>query len=131
MLLSLGRAPLVNELLLAIVLTLSYFLIFNHVYDKLTLLSIRRVYRGAKQHPMLGSNSVNITDLGVERNTDNFHDYFDWNTFEKISEDDEYFFLYVSDVFVIILKKKSTNLNVEEENYHQYIKEQMRKVNGG
>ncbi len=80
---------------------------------------------------MLGSNSVNITDLGVERNTDNFHDYFDWNTFEKISEDDEYFFLYVSDVFVIILKKKSTNLNVEEENYHQYIKEQMRKVNGG
>ncbi|QTN00663.1 hypothetical protein ERJ70_16025 [Sediminibacillus dalangtanensis] len=132
MLLSLGRAPLTSELLLTVVLTLSYFLVFSPVYDKLTLLSIKRMYRKTKRHPMLGAYRVVISDNGLERSTDNFHDHYQWSDFEKITEDDHHFFLYLSDVFAIIIKKESDNLSLDEEkNYHHYIKERMRMVNGG
>ncbi|QTN01135.1 hypothetical protein ERJ70_18690 [Sediminibacillus dalangtanensis] len=115
MLISLGRPPFLSEGILAIILTVVFFLIFNPLYDWLTLLSIKRIYKKSKPSPLLGQHKVTISKSGIERETDNFKDHYSWEDVERIGEDSEHFFLYVSDIFAIILKKETINLSTEEK----------------
>ncbi|WP_371068854.1 YcxB family protein [Sediminibacillus sp. JSM 1682029] len=127
----LGRFPLMIEALLAFAIACSVSLSFSPFYDWFTMFHVKRLYKKAK--PVhLGDYEVVITDSGIERTTDNFHDRYSWDEFERVGEDEHHFFLYVSELFAVILKKEPSNLSVaEREEYQRYIREKVNWMNQG
>ncbi|SDM43744.1 YcxB family protein [Sediminibacillus halophilus] len=68
--------------------------------------------------------------LALKEHTDNFHHRYSWDEFERFGEDEHHFFLYVSEIFAIILKKEPSNLSaVERGEYQGYLREKIHKIN--
>ncbi|SHN10626.1 hypothetical protein SAMN05216179_1919 [Gracilibacillus kekensis] len=105
-----------------ILVSFLFFYFFPRFFRWAILLIFRKVYRKNKPVGILGPQTITIKEDGLERIIKNKQDFFNWEQFVKLRSDEHRYFLYLSDVQAVILKKKTTNLNDEEtEQYHKLI----------
>lgn len=86
-------------------------------YKYITVKSIEdQAKKIAKKHPNLINNECTLTvsDNGLLREFNNTTSQLKWEEIKFVSEDDERYFLYMSDIHIIVLNKSPYNMTKEE-----------------
>lgn len=81
-----------------------------------------------KQHKnKLGDFTLNLSEEGFTKESRNLTEKIQWDDLKQLKEDGERYFLYLTDLHAITIKKEPENMNTEEmKAYQEFIK---RKVN--
>ncbi|KNE19381.1 YcxB family protein [Virgibacillus pantothenticus] len=75
----------------------------------------------------LGGFTLNLSDEGFTKESKNLTEKVRWDELKQLKEDEKRYFLYLTDLHAITIKKEPENMNIEEvKAYQEFIK---RKVN--
>lgn len=107
--------PSLITTVISLIIVTMYIMFFPFLYDKIAYSKLTKQMEKNDYSHVLGTCEVTISDKGIERQLNDKTMYFEWNRFEKSHEDDEHYFLYVSDLEGIIISKKPEQMNEEEQ----------------
>jgi hypothetical protein len=91
-----------------------YFFIFPFLYHYVAGIRLKSQLQKNDYSHVLGECKVTISDDGIHREIHGTASHFKWTDFEKMHEDSGHYYLYVSDLQGLILRKTPDNLNAEE-----------------
>lgn len=77
-----------------------------------------------------GECELNINEERLVKKTKDLREEAKWNDIQKVSEDNEHFFFYLSESNVFMIKKTALNMTLQEKGqYKQYIYNSIRDNN--
>lgn len=102
-----------NLITMVIVSSVLFFVTYNFIYKKAMIDQTKRI---VKNDPSLLNVecTLNISEDGLFRDLRNATNKLEWSEIKIVSEDDERYILYISDVHAIVIKKKPHNKSEEE-----------------
>ena len=121
----------VHWLLIVTLETALFFAIHNFIYKKAMVDQIKRL---AKNNPSIvnGECTLTVSESGLLREFKNSTNKLEWAQIKLVSEDDDRYLLYLSDVQTAVIKKKPHNMSGEEiQKYNQLLHNYFNQYNIG
>lgn len=103
--------------------TIVYFMIFPFYYRTLNIINFKRVFKNNNNSNMLGDWKLTFIEEGITRETENSTSFFKWEAFEKATQDDQHYFLFLSDLQAVIIPKVFSEQEDEERSEFNYFVE--------
>lgn len=110
-----------NLITMVIVSSILFIVTYNYIYKKAMIDQSKRI---VKNDPSLLNVECTLTvsEDGLVRKLNNVTNKFEWNEIKLVSEDDERYIIYLSDIHAITLKKRPYNKSEEEiQKYNQLL----------
>lgn len=114
---------------MVILSTALFFAIHNFIYKKSMVDQIKRL---AKNDPSMvnGECTLTISESGMLREFRNSTNKLKWDEIKLVSEDDDRYILYMSDIQASVIKKKPHNMSEEEiQKYNQLLRNYFNQYN--
>ncbi|HLR67937.1 MAG TPA: YcxB family protein [Virgibacillus sp.] len=129
----LGMLLLVKTSLLSaifiLIIAMIYFFLFPYLYKSMTFRKLKNKLQNNDYSHILGPCQMTFSENGIDRETKHSTSHFNWNQFEKVSEDNKHYFLYVTDLEGLIIPKQPDHMNEKEiMEYNNMIKNFIRNL---
>ena len=111
-----------NLITMVIVSSVLFFATYNFIYKKAMVDQAKRL---AKNNPsMINSEcTLTVSEEGLLREQKNATNNLEWKEIKLVSEDDERYLLYMSDIHVIVIKKNPNNMSEDDtQKYNQLLR---------
>lgn len=108
---------------ISLIITIIYFILFPLLYTRITYFRLKTKMQRNDYSHVLGACKMTFTDTGIVRELNDKTAHFDWDHFEKLREDSHHYFLYVSDLQGLIIRKEPGSINEKDKAaFHDFIR---------
>ena len=119
----------ITTFLISLIIAALYFLIAPNLYNTFAFWKYKKQMETKDYTPILGSCKMELLETGISRIMNGKETFFEWDRFEKLGEDEEYYFLYESDLNALIIPKQTGNTD-EISSFHQLIGQNVKQFKG-
>ncbi|WP_077596138.1 YcxB family protein [Oceanobacillus kimchii] len=117
-----------NDLLFGMVIYLIVAPFLWKSYERTILKQFKKdIFKHQKNK--MGTFTLTLSEDGFEKESTNLTETIKWKDIQKLEDDDDLYFLYITDLRAITIKKEPDNMNHKEINeYQTYIENKINQI---